>query len=159
MEKIYLDKEGYENYLKEIEKIKKKIEKNNNDISIYVSDDAYGDGWHDNFAYEQAMAKEISLFYELKKKMENLKNIEIIESKNDGTRVDVGCIVEVEIDEERELYKLTADVNSSFIDEIPSITLNSPLGKAIYHKNIGDLFEYFVDDILISGSICRIDYV
>ena len=58
MDKIYLDQEGYKNYLKEIEVIKEKIQKNSIDISEYIGDDAYGDGWHDNFAYEQAIKKE-----------------------------------------------------------------------------------------------------
>lgn len=49
MDKIYLSKEGYQKYLEKLENIKKKIEKNNIDITEYVSDDAYGDGWHDNF--------------------------------------------------------------------------------------------------------------
>lgn len=50
MDKIYLSKEGYQKYFEELENIKKKIEKNNIDITEYVSDDAYGDGWHDNFS-------------------------------------------------------------------------------------------------------------
>lgn len=45
-----LSKEGYQKYLEELENIKKKIEKNNIDITEYISDDTYGDGWHDNFA-------------------------------------------------------------------------------------------------------------
>ena len=68
MDKIYLDQEGYENHLKELEEIREKIRKNSSDISEFMSDDAYGDGWHDNFAYEQAIQKESSLLYELKKK-------------------------------------------------------------------------------------------
>jgi len=51
MDKIYLDQDGYENYLKELEQLREKIIKNSSDISEFMSDDAYGDGWHDNFAY------------------------------------------------------------------------------------------------------------
>ena len=68
MDKIYLDQEGYDNYLKELDEIREKIRKNNVDISEYMSDDAYGDSWHDNFAYEQAIKEESRLLYELNKK-------------------------------------------------------------------------------------------
>lgn len=44
MSKIYLDKVGYENYLKSLEDIKKEIDDNAKLMSLYVSDDAYGDG-------------------------------------------------------------------------------------------------------------------
>ena len=44
MSKIYLDKLGYENYLKSLEDIKKEIDDNAKLMSLYVSDDAYGDG-------------------------------------------------------------------------------------------------------------------
>lgn len=43
MSKIYLDKAGYENYLKCLEDIKKEIDANAKLMSIYASDDAYGD--------------------------------------------------------------------------------------------------------------------
>lgn len=43
MSKIYLDKIGYENYLKSLEDIKKEIDENAKLMSIYASDDAYGD--------------------------------------------------------------------------------------------------------------------
>ena len=41
--KIYLDKVGYENYLKSLENIKKEIDANAKLMSLYASDDAYGD--------------------------------------------------------------------------------------------------------------------
>ena len=62
MSKIYLDRKGYENYLKSLEDIKKEIDDNAKLMSLYASEDTYGDGWHDNFAYEEAMHKEQELF-------------------------------------------------------------------------------------------------
>ena len=76
MDKIYLDQDGYENYLKEIDRIREKIRKNSSDISEFASDDAYGDGWHDNFAYEQAIQKENALMYELNEKLKGLSPLE-----------------------------------------------------------------------------------
>ena len=79
MNKIYLDKVGYENYLKSLEDIKKEIDANAKLMSIYASDDAYGDGWHDNFAYEETMHKEAELFQKYNKKKSMLKDIVIVD--------------------------------------------------------------------------------
>ena len=108
MDKIYLSKEGYQKYLEELENIKKKIEKNNIDITEYVSDDAYGDGWHDNFAYEEARRYEYQLFLEYENKLKGLNEIEIIE-RDDSDKIGIEDIVLVELtfsdnEIEREVY-------------------------------------------------------
>ena len=156
MDKIYLDQEGYQNYLKEIDEIREKIRKNSCDISEFASDDAYGDGWHDNFAYEQAVQKENSLLYELYKKLQGLNKIIIINRKLSNDKVEIGSIVTVKIDEEVEKYKLVGNTVSNFNSDILEITLNSPLGKAIYQKKINDSFLYMVDSHIIEGIIIEI---
>lgn len=153
MDKIYLDQDGYENYLKEIDRIREKIRKNSSDISEFASDDAYGDGWHDNFAYEQAIQKENALMYELNEKLKGLSKIKIIKKKTNTSRVELGSIIEIEIDGEKEIYKLTGDTVSNFDSDIPSITLNSLLGKSIYKKKNGDSFSYEIDSNVITGKI------
>jgi len=156
MDKIYLDQEGYENYLKELDEIREKIRKNNSDISEYMSDDAYGDGWHDNFAYEQAIKKESSLLYELNKKKRGLAKIEIIERNSGSNKVEIGSVVTVKIDDEEETYKLSGNTVSNLDSGIFEITLNSKLGKSIYHKRVGDGFSYKVDNNSFSGVITEI---
>ena len=156
MEKIYLDKEGYENYLKEIEQIREKLKNNSKDISLYMSDDAYGDSWHDNFAYEQAMIKENTLRHELEKKLKGLENIEIIKENKNGNEVCLNSVVDILIDGEIETYILSGDTSSNNINEIVAITINSPLGKSIYKKKKGDSFTYQVDSEEISGTIVDI---
>lgn len=156
MDKIYLDQEGYENYLKELDEIREKIRKNSTDISEFASDDAYGDGWHDNFAYEQAVQKENSLLYELDIKLKGLAKIEIINKKENSDKVILGSIVTIKIDDEIEEYRLSGDTNSKLDLDIPVITLNSPLGKAIYQKKVNDSFYYSVDSNIIKGVIIDI---
>ena len=156
MEKIYLDQKGYENYLKEIEDIRDKIRKNSCDISEFVSDDAYGDGWHDNFAYEQAIQKENSLFYELDIKLKGLSKIEIINKKEEIGKVGFGNVITVKIDDELEIYMLSGNTSSQLDLEVPIITLNSPLGKALYQKRVNDSFSYSVDSNIVEGIIVDI---
>lgn len=158
MEKIYLDENGYQEYLKAIEKIREKIKQNSTDITEFQSDDAYGDGWHDNFAYEQAIKKENALFYELEQKLKGLNNIEIIKDKDNKKGLGLNNIVEILFDKEQEIevYKLTGGINSNMDNEIPKISINSPLGKAIYNKKVNNIFEYEVDGIKIIGKIINI---
>ena len=158
MSKIYLDKLGYENYLKSLEDIKKEIDENAKLMSLYVSDDAYGDGWHDNFAYEETMRKEAELFQKYNKKKSMLKDIVIVDKESNGT---VSLNMKVELlfidDETVEEYILTGDINSNIDDK--SIAINSPLGSAIYGKKIGDKVSYKVGDntynVEILGIVAR----
>ena len=117
MSKIYLDKLGYENYLKSLEDIKKEIDENAKLMSLYVSDDAYGDGWHDNFAYEETTHKEAELFQKYNKKKSMLKDIVIVDKKSNGT---VSLNMKVELlfidDETVEEYIITGDINSNIDD-------------------------------------------
>ena len=158
MKKIYLDEKGYQEYLNAIDNLKEKIQKNSRDMSEYQSDDAYGDGWHHNFAYEQAMQKDNSLNYELKNKMKDLKNIVVVKSSGNPNIADIGATIELEFDGEVEYYLLSGGYNSDFEKEIPVITLNSPLGVAIYKKKIGDSFEYKIGENTIGGRIINIKY-
>ena len=158
MSKIYLDEAGYQEYLKELEIIKKKIESNSKDIAEYMSDDAYGDGWHDNFAYEQAMQKENVLKRDLDLKLKGLNNIVIIKNKDKDGVVGLNKIVDILFDGENEIetYILTGSSSSNMNSSIPTVTVNSPLGGAIFNKKKDDVFTYQVDKNTISGKIIDI---
>lgn len=155
MSKIYLDKLGYQNYLKSLEDIKKEIDENAKLKSLYASDDAYGDGWHDNFAYEEAMHKEHELFSKYNKKKSMLKDIVILEENSNDL---VGLNNKVKIlfvsDEEVEEFVLVGDITSKTDN---TITLNSPLESAIYGKKIGDKVSYKVGDITYDVEILDIN--
>lgn len=158
MDKIYLDEKGYQKYLKEIENIREKIKKNSADITEYQSDDAYGDGWHDNFAYEQAIQKENMLFHELDEKLRGLERIEIVKEKINNDKVGINSIVEVKFEgeEESEIYKITGGTKSDIKDNSQDISINSPLGKSLNGKKVNDIFTYKVDNIEMIGKIIGI---
>ena len=158
MDKIYLDEDGYKQYLEELEAIKKKIEANSRDITEYMSDDAYGDGWHDNFAYEQAMQKENVLKRDLDLKLKGLNNIVIVDSKTKDDIVGLNKIVDVLFDGETEIesFLVTGNSSSNIDNDIPQVTINSPLGSALYKKKKNDIFSYNVDKNIITGKIIDI---
>ncbi len=85
-----------------------------------------------------------------------LKDIVIVDSKDNGT---VSLNKKVELlfidDDLVEEYILTGDINSNIDDN--SITLNSPLGSAIYGKKVGDIVSYKVNDNTYNVEILEIE--
>ena len=152
--KILLDEAGYKQFLDELEKLKSKS------ITIATKGnesykDAVGDSWHDNFDFEQSMRESRTITNRIEKMQEDSNKIKIIRKENIGKdKVNIGDIVKIEIiydefDKEEEIIKLTGNYIPDTSEEIKEITLNSPLGKAIYKNKIGSICNYKVNDRVI----------
>ena len=63
----------------------------------------------------------------------------------------------VRIDEDEEVYKLTGNTVSNLDNEILEITLNSPLGNALFNKKVEENFIYKVGEDEINGIILKIE--
>lgn len=155
--KIYLTKEGYEQYLQEIEELKDKLMISSSDKSDSFRA-AIGDGWHDNFAFESAKREELAALSQLETKIQNLSNIEIVDSLDDSDLIDVNDVVKViiKISETKSKEQVIRLVGASTTDpnaEYKEISINSPLGDAIYGKKVGDIVEYKVSDREMSALI------
>lgn len=147
-EKLKLNKKGYEDYLKELAKKEEELSA----VRLYKGTDAIyqGDNWHDNPTLYQTEAKERALMAEIARMRQRIDNIEIVENLGDDELIDIGDIVVVETifdedDRETDTFKLVG-TNPDFSKEIPEISINSPLGEAIYHKRIGDKASYKVQN-------------
>ena len=85
-----------------------------------------------------------------------LKDIVIVDKESNGT---VSLNMKVELlfidDDEIEEYIITGDINSNIEDN--SITINSPLGSAIYGKKVGDKVNYKVGDNTYNVEILGIE--
>lgn len=101
------------------------------------------------------MHKEHELFSKYNKKKSMLKDIVILEENSNDL---VGLNNKVKIlfvsDEEVEEFVLVGDITSKTDN---TITLNSPLGSAIYGKKIGDKVSYKVGDITYDVEILDIN--
>ena len=157
--KLYLDKNGYNEYLKSIEELYDKLKENSKSkTSSY--DSAVGDGWHDNFDFEEAKRIEVSLVMQINNKNEELKNIVIVENNNsDDSIVNINDIVELKFifdeEEEFEKFKLAGGCNPKEYNDYREITLNSPIGKAIYKQKLGSIIEYSVSSKKFKVQILR----
>ena len=95
-EKIKLNKQGYEDYLKAIAEKEKQLA----DLRMYKGTDAIfqGDNWHDNPTLYQAELQERCLMREIaemKHKLQN--NVEIVENLGDEEIIDIGDIVRIDM--------------------------------------------------------------
>ena len=150
-DRIYLTLDGYKQYCEEIEKIEAEILENTK-FKVEAIREAPGDGWHDNFAYEDACRTETMLQKRLEQMLIQKKKIEIIESTTfDQDLVNIGDIIQLEFkyndgDTEVEEVRLTGNWKVSSNDSIQEVSLNSPLGRAIYLQKIGSMVNYSVND-------------
>ena len=147
-DKIYLDKAGYDEYWKEIEKLRKQLLDNSKEKSDAYAQ-AVGDGWHDNFGFEQAMRDEDRIFCEIRRRVAALDRIQIIEKENNPDLVELDDYVVLRLqyedeDEEEETFKITGSGKGNISSDIIEITLNSPIGSEIYHKPVGYKSEFEV---------------
>ncbi len=146
-----LNKQGYEQYLKELENKKRElaeIRKYKGEVAIHQ-----GDNWHDNPILYQSELKEKALMTEIKKMKEELEKIEIVDNLSDKNLVDIGDIVKVDMitddDINEIIFKLVALAPECDSDsEITSVTIDSPIGNAMYRHRIGETVTYEVRDNL-----------
>lgn len=149
--KIYLTDEGLNEYRKEIKILNDKLTEIQKMKSEACSG-AVGDGWHDNFAYEDAKRQEDAIVTQIKDLGDKSKYIEIITNDiKDQNIISLNDILKVEFTYEdgtkdEEIIKLTGNWKSREYDEFQEVTLNSPIGKNIYGKDIKDIIEYSVNE-------------
>lgn len=152
-EKIILDQAGYENYLKAIAEKEKELDK----IRMYKGKVAIyqGDNWHDNPILYQTELKENSIMTELANMRAKLNNIEIVEGSNIEDVINISDIVEIELiysdtDIERTIIRLVGTMPKK--DEI---SIESPIGSAIYQKKVGDTENFKVNGNVFKVVIIR----
>ena len=109
----------------------------------------------DNFDFEQTMREEKQITYNIKKMMNDTKYLEIVKKHNKKDYVDLDDTVSIKFiyddTDEIEEYKLTG----KYISNNNEITLNSPLGNAIYNKKIGSTIIYKVNNKEIKVQIIK----
>jgi transcription elongation GreA/GreB family factor len=86
---------------------------------------------------------------QIQEKYEQLNNIEIIKDKKseDTNSINLNDVVRLSFkypdgEVEEEVVKLIAASQVSVHDNFTEISVNSPVGKVIYKKNVGDVVEY-----------------
>ena len=143
---IYLDQEGYNKFLESIEVLKERLRENNKGRKN-AFDAGAGDGW-DSPEFEEIERNEARILGELQRKYDELTRIVIIDKKENSETVDIGDTIKLHMilssdNFEEGLFKLIGGMpNFDLNAKIKEISVNSPIGKAIYQKKIGDECTY-----------------
>lgn len=159
MKDVLVDTDGFNQYYEELNRLK--------DISLSIASigsesyaDAVGDGWHDNFAFEDTMRESRKIASRINKMLEDEKYLKIVDKKsNSDDIIDVGDILKIKViydidDIEEYTVKLTGKYMIDNNAKIKEISLNSPIGRSIYLKNINDDdTHYYVNGKKISIKI------
>ena len=144
--KIYfVSQAGYDLFLEELDNLKSSLNRNGKEKSESFAS-AIGDGWHDNFDFEEAARNEKKILKQIADRKKILGNLVIIKEEEKNQNI-VGIedllSVKLEYDDnsiENCLFKLVG-------------TFYSPIGKAIYHKKIPSITDYVVNDKMIKVFI------
>lgn len=159
MKDILVDTEGFNQYYEELNRLK--------DLSLSIASigsesyaDAVGDGWHDNFAFEDTMRESRKIASRIDKMIEDEKNLKIVDKKSTSDDIiDIGDILMIRViydidDIEEYTIKLTGKYMINNDAKIKEVSLNSPIGRSIYLKRINDNdICYYVNDKKISIKI------
>ena len=159
MKDVLVDTDGFNQYYEELNRLK--------DISLSIASigsesyaDAVGDGWHDNFAFEDTMRESRKIASRINKMLEDEKYLKIVDKKsNSDDIIDIGDIIKIKViydidDIEEYTIKLTGKYMIDNNAKIKEVSLNSPIGRSIYLKNINDNdILYYVNDKKISIKI------
>ena len=161
MEEILVDDEGRCQYYEELEKLK-----NLSLINSSVGSESYtssvGDGWHDNFAFEESMRESVKIASRIDRMIEEEMYLKVVHRKNyHNDIIDIGDILTVlviydEDDKEEYTIKLTGKYMIDNNAKIKEVSLNSPIGRSIYLKSINDNdICYYVNDKKIGIKIIK----
>ena len=154
---LKMDEAGYNNYLKQIEKLENELA----DLRMYKGKTAIfqRDTWHDNPHLYQVEAQENSLIKRIKDMKDTLNNIDIISKNSNSNKVDIGDIIELETmyEDEVELMRVKLVGGAANITaEITETSINSPLGDALYQREVNDIIHYTINDSTFESVIKRI---
>lgn len=161
MKDVLVDTEGFNQYYEELNRLK--------DLSLSIASigsesyaDAVGDGWHDNFAFEDTMRESRKIASRIDKMIEDEKNLKIVDKKRTSDDIiDIGDILMIRViydidDIEEYTIKLTGKYMINNDTKIKEVSLNSPIGRSIYLKSINDNdICYYVNDKKISIKIIK----
>lgn len=140
----------------ELTRLKDALQKIRNEKRLSISQ-ADGDGWHDNFGFEQAISEEKMVIDRIYALDNEITSATIIDENSDNkTFVGVGSSVNLKLDygdDDIEYFvgKLVAFPGES--SQANEITVNSSIGRSILQKKVGDT----VQAIIPSGEKVNIE--
>ena len=148
-ETYYLDSIGYNDYLQRVSILEEDLKRFNATRSTEAKDILLGE-YYSNATSADLVRREKDILEELQDLRKKGNQIQIIEKHGDDTKADIGDRLLIEImyapDDVEELeVEITATISSS-IDDEDKVSINCPLGRALYSQVIGGIYTYQVGE-------------
>lgn len=139
---IYVTKEGYKQYLDTLAEYRKEH------AALLKTRSEYGKNETENYQTGVYDSEEALIISSINNLVETIKSLTIIEDTNAKENTvnmnDIVNILMLDFNETKRIQIVGGVPDLSNRDELAGITINSPLGKAIYKKKIGDTVSYTV---------------
>lgn len=155
MDSYTITKEGYQKLLEEMQELKRKFAENERAMS-YSFQSAAGDGAHDNGEFEALQGNErmlVSQMEYLQQQIDSAQIIEIPELEEGQVNINDSVLLRVIFgvdDVEEETYTLVGtdgNINEN------KISINSPIGRAIFQRFVGETVPFTVNGNTFNVSI------
>lgn len=155
-ETIYLDRQGIQQYIAQIKLIEKQL--NECRMQKTESCNRSGEGYHDNFDFEDGKREELRLLFELKRLLMEFSKVKEVKMVDCNDTISINDYVTANIkysdgDSEILTFKLVALAMPKHFADIKEVSINSPLGKSVYQKQTGDTVSYTVEDNMVLVDI------
>ena len=157
MEKLKMTKEGLESQYEKLSKLEHEAQELDKAMTKSCQNSS-GDGPHDNAEFEDLLRQANMKAREIRTLRQEIGNVEVIENLFLGEDfINIDDIVDANFifgpeDEEEMTVQLVGGIGNSLKNQI---SVNSPLGKAIYGKKIGDNVSYIVNQNKIEVNLLR----
>lgn len=145
MIKNYFTREGLKSYHELIAKTEEELKNIQSQMG-----DAYangGDGWHDNFSFEELNRQLTIKSGQLNDLKRVLNDIKIVEIPKKPTRICIGCTTKIKMGNEHKLINIGGYGESDPKKGV--LAYNTPLGKILMKMKAGDKTKFNNFDIEI----------
>lgn len=149
--KVYLDEKGYNEFLREIDDLKEEI--SNIRAKSFSLKEVHIDSDSLQTALDELKMQEIKLKERLIAKQKGLKRIVVVDRVLGSEEVvDINDTVNVLLNGDEMSFTLVTS-NPDFDLDVPRISVDSPLGKTVYLKEIGYKGSYSVGNRVTNVEI------
>ena len=135
---MLLSQKGFDEKNRQLEDLRKQLielQKYKGQVAIHS-----GDAWHDNNDFEQTEIEERRLIAFIRSLEQEIEDCELISDENEIGSVGLDSTVKLELffeeDDTEIITVVLKDVSSKTSQTVA--TLNSPMGKAIFQKKVGE---------------------
>lgn len=152
--KIYVTEEGYKQYIEALKECEAIYNAKLGERTAYGRNRVGGDGDYQTGVIDEEIRGAYSAVERMK---EQIARLAIVSKENlNETQIDLEDIVTILHNDNNEVRQVKLTGGMAVLggsDLFHTITINSPMGKAIYKKNVGDTVSYSVGKNTFSISI------